>query len=248
MSSSSLLYLHKKTLSSDEIKNDVDFLLGLLAEKGSQIKRWQAYLNEDETVSGDENLHLHADLMEQMTYREVMVENFSEEAALFFMWAARFGKLGELHDSGTTAGKLEKADYVRQNIHSQLQSEYVKEIMEKVLQISLHEENPKNEQFDSVGFFDSLQRRGQLNTALKMLQQKSISRWEQLVAKEIFENLPVLLGHTKKYRSVKVFLQKNAKQISHGMENHIKYENFPEKHRGKVDQLQDIWLAFVQEN
>lgn len=248
MSISSLLYLHKKTLSSKDIKDDVDFLLGLLAEKGSQIKRWQAYLNEDETVAGDENLHLHSGLMEQMTYREVMVENLSEEEALFFMWAARFGKLGELHDLGLNVGKLEKADYVRRNIHSQLQSDYAREIMEKVLQISAHKENPANEQFDSVGFFDSLQRRGQLNTALKMLQQKSIAQWDQLVSQELFEHLPILLGHAEKYRSVKIFLQKNAKQISHGVENHLNQERLAEKHTAKIEELRNAWQIFAQEN
>ncbi|MEI7621504.1 MAG: hypothetical protein WCJ51_03135 [Candidatus Moraniibacteriota bacterium] len=248
MSTSSLLYLHKKTLSSNEIKNDVDFLLGLLAERGSQVKRWQSYLNEDETVAGDENLHLHSGLMEQIAYREVMVENFAEDQALFLLWAARFGKLGELHDLGLDAGELEKAAFVRQNILSQLQSDYVREIMEKVLQISAHKENPENEQFDLVGFFDSLQRRGQMNTALKMLERKSIVQWDQLVSQELFEHLPILLGHAEKYRSAKIYLQKNAKQISHGVENHLNQERLAEKHTAKIEELRNAWQVFAQEN
>ena len=248
MAISSLLYLHKKTLSSNEIKNDVDFLLGLLAKKGSQIKRWQNYLSEDEIMLEDANLHMHSDLMEQIAYREVMVENFEEEKALFLMWAARFGKLGELHELGLDAGELEKANYVRQDILSQLQSDYAREIMEKVLQISSSKENPENEQFDLVGFFDSLQRRGQMNTALKMLEQKSILRWEQLVSQELFEHLPILLEHAEKYRSAKIYLQKNAKQISHGMENHLKSKQLAVEHQTKIDKLRNAWQVFVQEN
>ncbi|NTV41273.1 MAG: hypothetical protein HGA61_03310 [Candidatus Moranbacteria bacterium] len=248
MSTSSLLYLHKKNLSSNDIKSDVDFLLGLLKEEGSKKKRWEKYLDENESVPGDGNLHLHSGLMEQIAYREVMVENFKEEKALLMMWAARFGKLGELHNLGLDAGELEKASYVRKHIHSKLKSDYVREIMEKVLKISLHRENPEDEKFDLVGFFDSLQRRGQMNTALKMLERKSIAQWDQLVSQELFEHLPILLGHAEKYRSAKIYLQKNAKQISHSLANHLEYENFPEKRKVEIEELRSAWEVFAQKN
>lgn len=248
MSVSSLLYLHKKTLSSNDIKSDVDFLLGLLKNEGSKKKRWKEYLGENETVPEDGNLHLHSVLMEQIAYREVMVENFDEERALLLIWAARFGKLGELHDLGAREEEIEKADYVRKNIHNQLQSDYVKGIMEKVLKISLHRENPENEKFDLVSFFDSLQRRGQLNTALKMLDQKSILAWDLLVSQELSEHLPALLRHSKKYRSAKIYLQKNAKQISSGLENHLDQKKIAEKHQEEIVKLKSSWLSFVKEN
>lgn len=248
MSVSSLLYLHKKTLSSKEIKNDVDFLLDLLSKEGSKRKRWQAYLDEDEEIAGDENLHAYSDLMEQLAYREVMVENFDEETALFLIWLARFGKLGELHDLGSEAGELEKTEHLRKNIHSRLQSDYVKEMLEKIIIVSLRRQNPENAQPELADFFDSLQRRGQLKTALNVLESRSLSRWESLVANELFEHLPVLLDHSGKFRSAKIFLRKNARQISQGVENHLKYENFSDKHKEKIIETKKAWKIFTQIN
>ncbi len=273
MKANSLLYLHKKTLSSNEIKNDVDFLLDLLYQEGSKRKRWTTYLNENDGTFEDENLHSHGVLMEYLAYRETMVEGLSEEKALFLMWAARFHKLGDLKDGDvaynlkTEDDRKEKAEYVRKHIHSKLESDYARNMLEKVLAISLDRKNLTDDTFDYVGFFDSLKCRGQINIALKMIQHKSISQWDVLAANVFFNQIVPLVEHGKKYRSVRVYLQKNAKLITYGLENHVTHENvrlgfekiygqanFEENKKfldispEKVAQIKSVWLTFVEQN
>ncbi len=273
MSTNSLLYLHKKTISSNEIRNDVDFLLELLFQEGSKQKRWEVYLNENDAAFEDENIHSHCSLLEYLAYREAVVEGLSEEKALLLMWTARFYKLGEMENGDTLFNLKTKNDggkkshYVRKHIHSKLQSDYAKNMLEKVLAISLDKKNLLDENFDFVDFFDSLKRRGSINTALKMIQQKSILRWDVLAANVLFNQIVPLVEHGKKYRSVRVYLQKNSKQISHALENHFTHEqlirgfekiygqdDFEEKKKfldispEKVLGIKNVWFNFVQEN
>ena len=273
MSSSSLLYLNKKTIASNEIKNDVDFLLDLLYQEGSKRKRWEIYLSENDANFEDENVHSHSLLLEYLAYREAMIEGLNEEKALLLMWTARFHKLGEIENGDILYNlkkendRLEKSSYARKHIYSKLRSDYAKNMLEKVLTISLDRRNLTDEEFDFVNFFDSLKGRGHINTALKMIEKKSISQWEVLAANVLFNQLVPLVEHGKKYRSVRVYLQKNAKKISHALENHLTQEqlirgfekiygqnNFEEKKKfldispEKVAQIKSVWLTFVEQN
>ena len=272
MISGSLLYLHKKTLASGEIASDVTFLLDLLSREGSKKKRWGAYLSENDGAFEDENIHSHCSLLEYLAYREAMVEGLDEDQTLLLMWAARFYKLGEmengdvLYNLKTAQERKRKAEYVRKNIQHQLQSDYAKDMLEKVLTVSLDKKN-LSPGFDLVDFFDSLKSRGHVNTALRMIQQKSISQWDVLASNVLFNQLVPLVEHGKKYRSAKVYLQKNAKLITYGLENYLTHEHvnrgfeliygkadFEEKKKfldvspAKLAQIKNIWLTFVEEN
>jgi len=273
MSSSSLLYLHKKTLSSDEIKNDVDFLLDLISNKGAKNRRWEAYLSENDVMVEDGDVHSHSALMESLAYRETMVEGLNEEQALLLMWTSRFHKLGEFI-SGDVLYNLKKNDtrtaratYVRKHIQSQLRSDYVKNMLEKVLSISLDEKNLSEDNFDFVDFFGSLKCRGHINTALKMVEKKTISQYDILAANVLFNQIMPLVEYSGKYRSVRVYLKKNAKLITHALDKHLTHEklrqsfkliyqqdDFEKKQKfldispAKLTEIKSAWLNFIQEN
>jgi len=273
MSSSSLLYLHKKTLSSHAIKNDVDFLLGLIKEKGTTQKRWENYLGKNESMSEDGNIHSHSSLMEHLAFREVTVEGLSDERAILLMWTARFHKLGELqrgdilYNLKTADDKAEKIDYLKEHVHSKLKSKYAKEMLEKVLAISLDEKNLSEDNFDFVDFFGSLKCRGHINTALRMIQQQEIVHYDILAANVLFNQIIPLVGYSGKYRSVRVYLKKNASRIDQAVKNHLTHEklrksfkliyqqdDFEEKQKfldispAKVTEIRNTWLAFTKEN
>jgi hypothetical protein len=90
MNIGSLLYLHKDTLASDDIKADVDFLVELLKQ--------------------DAQGHLNSSILEHLAYREAMIEGLEEEQALLMMWAARFHGLGHGdHVRKNVHNKLESA-------------------------------------------------------------------------------------------------------------------------------------------
>jgi hypothetical protein len=273
MSSSSLLYLHKKTLSSHAIKNDVDFLLGLIKEKGTKQKRWENYLAEHESMSEDGNIHSHSSLLEHLAFREVTVEGLSDERAILLMWTARFHKLGELrrgdilYNLKTVNDKAEKVGYLKEHVQGKLKSKYAKEMLEKVLAISLDEKNLSEDEFDFVDFFSSLKCRGHINTALRMIQQQEIAQYDILAANVLFNQIMPLVGYSGKYRSVRVYLKKNASRIDQAVKNHLTHkklkqsfkliyqqDDFEQKQEfldispEKVAQIKSVWLTFVEEN
>jgi hypothetical protein len=202
----SLLYLHKETIATHEIKRDVDFLLDLHAKEAVKNKRWQSYLKEQENILGDENAHTHSVFLEFLAYKESAIEGLSERQTLMMMWIARFHGLGNI---------VQDRDY----IFNKLDSVYVKSMMENVLSIAIDRKNVTNDEFDYVSFFDSLKRRAHLSVALKQLEKKAIVDWNFLVADVFAEHMDSLFEAGKTYRSVKVFLQKNGKMINHGLEH-----------------------------
>ncbi|EKD58538.1 MAG: hypothetical protein ACD_56C00106G0004 [uncultured bacterium] len=270
MSIGSLLYLHRGSLSSAEIKSDLDFLIKLLENEGRKKKRWEVYLNGNEESFEDGDVHSHSLLMEHLAYKESMIEGLDEEKAITLMWTARFHDLGELKDGDinfnlkTENDDAEEAIHIRKKIHSNLKSDYVKEMLEKALSISLDRRNLPNEEFDYVDFFQSLEGRGYMNTAIKMLEKKHISQWNMLMANVFFNQLIPMIEHGKKYRSVRIYLQKNAKMISRGIENHFTHEHvhksfekiygqgLEEKKKSmdistkKIDQIKKAWEEFIE--
>ena len=273
MNVSSLLYLHKKTTSSTQTKKDFDYLLELLRVEGSKKKRWEIYLEDGEELLEDGDVHSHSLLMEHLAYKETMIEGLNEEKSIMLMWAARFHDLGELKTGDknfnlkTQSDDAEEAGHIRQNIQSNLKSEYTKKMLEKALIISLDRQNLSGEEFDYVDFFDSLERRGYLNTALKMLKTQSINEWNTLVANVFFNQLIPLIEHGNKYRSVRVYLQKNSKMISHGLDNHFTHEHvhrsferiyspesLVEKKKSmditpaRVEMIKKAWQDFLEKN
>ncbi len=273
MSSSSLLYLHKKTLSSHAIKNDVDFLLGLIEEKGTKLKRWENYLAENESMAEDGNIHSHSSLLEHLAFREVTIEGLNDERAILLMWTARFHKLGELrrgdilYNLKTANDKAEKVSYLKDYVQGKLKSKYAKEMLEKVLAISLDKKNLSEDEFDFVDFFSSLKCRGHINTALKMIQQQEIAQYDILAANVLFNQIRPLVEYSGKYRSVRVYLKKNASRIDQAVKKHLTHEKLRQSFKliyqqedfkqeqnsldvslEKVTEIKNIWLAFAKEN
>lgn len=236
MNISSLLYLHRQTTASSDVKKDFDFLIELLREEGSKKKRWEIYLDANEKILEDGDLHSHSLLMEHLAYREATFEGLSEDQIILLMWAARFQNLHEL-----TGNK---------NVHDNLQSEYAKEMLAKAVLISA-KKNISNEEFDYAEFFDSIERRGHLNTALKLLESKHITGWNSLVADAFFEQLLPIIEHTKKYRSARFFLLKNSRKISHGLGNHFTREHVSKSSDimpSRIKQIKKAWQDFLEKN
>lgn len=142
-------------------------------------------------IKSDAEKHSHASVLEHLAFKESLIEGLEEEKILMLMWTARFHGLGE-------------AEHVRENIHNKLESTYAKDMLEKVILISLERKNFPEDSFDYVGFFDSLQNRAHLKKAMDL----------QGPVSNISGHVEALGEHGKKYRSARIFLQKHERTIN----------------------------------
>ena len=232
MNIGSLLYLHRDSLASEEIKNDIDFLVGELERQAVRRRRWELYLAEHERIREDETDYMHAGIMEHLAYKESIIEGLEEQQILLLMWAARFHVFRE-------------AEYVTNLIAANLKSEYARDMLEKSVSLALHGEDFSDDSFDYPDFFDSLKRRARLKLALTVAEGKPIAQWNALVASVLYANIPALLGHGEKYRSVRVFLRKNERPITHSLENHFHHQHISLASSQEVADIKKRWRLFI---
>lgn len=212
----SRILLDQKIRRDKVAKQDAEYLLSVLDDRGTQVKRWKAYLSENEELPIDGNVCNHSARMEELTYKIILEEGLSEKEISNLIWTARFHDLGELglgdqdFNLKTVDDDLAEAKYIESEIVKVIKSSYVSEMMNKVLRISLYRKNLVGENFDYVSYFNALEVLGYLETAIYVMNKRVIKNWQILVSGVAYNQINSLVNYGRTFRSVREYLKKRV--------------------------------------
>ena len=242
MANNSLLYLHKKNTATTQIKKDFDYLIDLSRKEGLKQKRWNAYRNDTENAFEDGDAASRAAIMEHLAFKESVIEGLDEEKILMLMWVGRF------HDLFNLVSEQIDVEHESANVFKNLKSGYVKKMLAKTFSIVESRKNLSEDNFDYVDFFDSLEGRSHLDSALRAVDKKHPDDWNILFADIFLDHLLPVIKHGKKYRSASVYLQRNGKKISDVLENNFSHQNSRRSDNSLIEfeKIKKIWNEFYK--